>query len=104
MRKGPRRFGSSAQKYESKLGRPFLEEHHKPSPDAGVPPQKSEPKIGVVTKSRFGLGDLLALSAKLLSSAVQTRAFAEHTKHDRSPLFELAHLIRAFRSRRCVSG
>jgi hypothetical protein len=50
MRKGPRRFGSSAQKYDSKLGRRFLGEHHKPPPDTGVPPQKSEPKIGVVTK------------------------------------------------------
>ena len=55
MRKGPCRFGSRAQKYESKLGRRFLEEHHKPPSDTGIPPQKSEPKIGLVTKSRLRL-------------------------------------------------
>jgi len=77
MRKGPRRFGSSAQKYDSKLGRQFLGEHHKSPHDTGVPPEKSEPKIGIVTNSRFGRGDLLAPSAKLLSSAVQTRQLRE---------------------------
>jgi len=78
MQKGPRRFGNSAQKYQSKLGRRFLEEHHKPPSNTGIPPQKSEPKIELVTKSRLFVarGDLLAPCAKLLSSAVETRSLS----------------------------
>ena len=44
MRKGHRRLGGSAQKYQSKLGRCFLGEHHKPTSDTGVPETKKRTK------------------------------------------------------------
>src|SRR5436305_11257762 len=96
MQKGPRRFGNSAQKYQSKLGRRFLEEHHKPPSDTGIPPQKSEPKIGLVTKSRLLLTRRIARALFKIAKFSGTNAFAEHSKHDRSRLFEIARVLMRF--------
>src|SRR6267142_2236584 len=96
MQKGPRRFGSSAQKYQSKLGRRFLEELHKPPSNTGIPPQKSEPKIGLVTKSRLLLPRRFARALGKIAKFRGTNAFAEHSKHDRSRLFEIARVLVRF--------
>ena len=96
MRKGPCRFGSSAQKYQSKLGRRFLEEHHKPPSNTGIPPQKSEPKIGLVTKTRLFSARRFARALCKVAKFSGTNGFAEHSKHDRSRLFEITRGLARF--------
>src|SRR5205823_15097663 len=96
MPKSPCRSGSGAQKYQSKLGRRFLEEHHKPPSDTGIPPQKSEPKIGLVTKERLLLARRFARALCKIAKFSGTNAFAEHSKHDRSRLFKLARVLVRF--------
>src|SRR5436189_5347887 len=92
MQKGPRRLGNSAQKYQSKLGRRFLEEHHKPPSNTGIPPQKSEPKIELVTKSRLFVARRFAHALCKIAKFSGRNAFAKHSKHDRSRIVETARV------------
>ena len=96
MQKGPRRFGNSAQKYQSKLGRRFLEKHHKPPSNTGIPPQKSEPKIELVTESRLFVARRFARALCKIAKFSGRNAFAKHSKHDRSRLFEIARVLVRF--------
>ena len=57
---------------------------------------KSEPKIGLVTKARLLLARRFARALCKIAKFSGTNAFAEHSKHDRSRLFEIAFVLVRF--------
>ena len=65
-------------------------------PILASPPQKSEPKIGLVTETRLFSARRFARALCKVAKFGGTNGFAEHSKHDRSRLFEITRGLARF--------